>query len=137
MRVLWLLCFNKFVLRWSLLNDSTDLCMHVFLTKKFVLLVTVNFNSFTSYAYMYYQHLKEQTLSGLRWPHCMPSFHGSLWDISLNLHWFVYYTCFFFFLSLMESMIFDLLTKHENICFVYEKNELLFGFFCIELVMKF
>ena len=54
--------------------------------------VSASFNSFMSYAYMYYQHLRELSSSGLHWPHCMLSFHGFLWATFLNLHWFVH--CF-------------------------------------------
>lgn len=53
----------------------------------------VSFNSFMSYAYTFYQHLKELSLYVQHCPHCMLSFHGFPWVIFLNPHWFVTSTC--------------------------------------------
>lgn len=52
-------------------------------------LFAASFSSFMSYAYMYYQHLKELNLYGQRWLHCMLFSHGFLWAIFLNHRWFV------------------------------------------------
>lgn len=77
---------------WSIPIDLTNLRYCYFcLIRGFVCLFTANFSSFMSYAYMFYpRHLKELSLCGLRWRHCMLFFHGFLWVIYLNLHWFVF-----------------------------------------------
>lgn len=54
--------------------------------------ITVNFNSFMSYAYTYYQHHREQSLYGLHWQPFMLFYHGFLLVIYLNRHWLVFLT---------------------------------------------
>lgn len=101
----------------------------------------VSSNSFTSYAYMSSQHLKEPSLSGLRWRRCMLFFHGFLWAIFLNRHWFV---PFGFLVVANEGIIVDLLhvyslilTVFYSINFEWLWNSLSFSILQLETLLKF
>lgn len=79
--------FCAFTHKEKSIQFATALIVH--LMKDILDLFTVNFSSFTSYAYMYYLHLKELNLYGRHWLRCMLFSHGFLWAIFLNHHWFV------------------------------------------------